>query len=909
MARMDRRGFLLAALWHTLRQEEAVLQLRSDRDHGLTAQEAARRLQEIGPNALQEAQKSSPLSLFIAQFKDFMVLVLLLATAISFLLGETGDGITIVAIVMMNAVLGFMQEYRAEKSVETLRALTAPEAHVIRDGSLEEILARNLVPGDVLQLEAGDRVPADARILSQIGLETEEAALTGESTTVKKNVVDIPEPETPLAERTNLVFMGTTVARGRARAVVVATGMATEMGTIAHLMREAVEDLTPLQRRLQQLGKVLVLLSLLIVGIVVVTGLVRGEPLYQMFLTGVSLAVAAIPEGLPAIVTIALALGVQRMIRAHAIVRRLPAVETLGCTTVICSDKTGTLTRNQMTVTDIWTGGHRLTQDANGRGFVEEGARLPEKTARTLAHVIRGAILCNNAQIAEAAKGPLDQAGKGDPTEVALLRCGLECGVRPSALSAEYVRIGEIPFESERQRMAVMVQAERGAAIYVKGAPDVLLPRCRSIEWDGAVVPLNDTKRRAVMTANDAMTEDALRVLLVAYRPARASEDPDVWEKGLTVLGLTGMIDPPRPEAIEAVRQAHRAGVRTVMITGDHPNTARAVARTLGMLGPGDEIVTGRELDRLDDEEFSRRVDHIRVYARVSPPHKLRVVRAWKARGQVVAMTGDGVNDAPAVKEADIGVAMGMTGTDVTKEASAMILTDDNFATIVRAIREGRAIYDNIRKFIRYLLSCNVGEVLVMFLAAFMGLPLPLLPIQILFVNLVTDGLPAMALGIDPPAPGVMDRRPRPPGESIFARGLGTKIAFRGILIGVSTLAVFGLSLGPWGLGLREARSMALATLILSQLFHVFDARAEDRSFLEVGLLSNPWAVMAVMLSVAMLVSVIYVPWLGQLFKTDPLNWSDWVIVVTASGFIQFLAAFRDLALRPLRRSARALTR
>ncbi len=895
----------MAALWHTLKPDEALIQLRSDGERGLAPQEAERRLDEYGPNALKEARKTSPVEIFIAQFKDFMVMVLLAATVISFLLGETGDGITIVAIVIMNAVLGFMQEYRAEKSVETLRALTAPEARVVRGGELMEIPARDLVPGDLIELEAGDRVPADCRLIVQAGLETEEAALTGESTSVKKSLGDIADPEAPLAERVNMVFMGTTVSRGRARALVTATGMATEMGTIAHLIREAVEDQTPLQRRLEQLGRVLVILSLLIVGVVVVTGLLRGEPLYQMFLTGVSLAVAAIPEGLPAIVTIALALGVQRMIRAHAIVRRLPAVETLGCTTVICSDKTGTLTRNQMTVTDIWVNGQRMRRDLDGSGFLKaEG-----KARGAMEHLLRGAALCNNARLAREG-GSSDAEGQGDPTELALLAAALDVGQKPSALARQYARVGEIPFESERQRMAVAVKNPANQSmVYVKGAADVLLPRCRFIELDGQVLPLDEGRRREVMLANDAMAEDALRVLLVAYRPLRANEDPEGWESELIALGLTGMIDPPRPEAMEAVRHAHRAGVRTVMITGDHPNTAKAIARQLGMLQSDDEVVTGRQLDQLSEEELIERVDRIRVYARVSPPHKLRVVRAWKSRGQVVAMTGDGVNDAPAVKEADIGVAMGMTGTDVTKEASAMILTDDNFATIVRAIEEGRAIYDNIRKFIRYLLSCNVGEVLVMFLAAFMGLPLPLLPIQILFVNLVTDGLPAMALGIDPPAPGVMDRPPRPPSESIFARGLGTKIAFRGILIGVSTLAVFALSLGPWGLGLREARSMALATLILSQLLHVFDARAEDRSFLEVGLLSNPWAVLAVLSSIGMLLAVIYIPWLSQLFKTDPLALGDWLIVFLASGFVQLLAAVRDVVLRPLRRVMRAPAR
>lgn len=885
----------MPTMWHTLKAEEVLLQLRTRSDKGLSTKDAEERLGEIGWNALEEAPKVSPLELLAGQFKDFMVLVLLAATVISFLLGEIGDAVTIVAIVVMNAFLGFFQEYRAERSVESLRALTAPTAHVLRDGRLEQIAARELVPGDIIELEAGDRVPADSRLVSVMELETEEAALTGESSGVKKISAEIADPSAPLGDRKNMVFLGTAVSRGRARAVVVETGMNTEMGTIAHLIREAVEDQTPLQRRLEHLGKVLVVLSLVIVAGVVITGLMRGEPLYQMFLTGVSLAVAAIPEGLPAIVTIALALGVQRMIKAHAIVRRLPAVETLGATTVICSDKTGTLTRNQMTVTDLWVGGERLKRGEKGFVGVSAGADLD------LGHLLKGAVLCNNASLSDEAGDHLE--GNGDPTELAMLGAAVTHGWKPSDILKEFQRVGEIPFESERQRMAVTVRNRKNQTfVYVKGAADVVVDFCRYVETNGKVSPMDPDRRRQILQANDSMAEDALRVLAVAYRPAQPDESPQKWEDELIFVGLVGMIDPPRDAAIRAVQVAKRAGIRTVMITGDHPNTAHAIARQLGIVAQASEIITGRQLDLLSDDELKSRVKDLRVYARVSPPHKLRVVRAWKARGEIVAMTGDGVNDAPAVKEADIGVAMGITGTDVTKEASAMILTDDNFATIVRAIEEGRAIYDNVRKFIRYLLSCNVGEVLVMFLAAFMGLPLPLLPIQILFVNLVTDGLPAMALGIDPPAPGVMERPPRPPKESVFARGLGTKVAFRGILIGLSTLLVFGWALGPMGMGLREARTMALATLVMSQLLHVFDARAEERSFLEVGLFSNPWVVLAVLSSVLMLAAIIYVPSLQVLFKTDPLSGVDWIVVMVASGFIQMSAVLRDIVTRPMGR-------
>ncbi len=892
-------GSGLADVWHTLKPDEITIQLRSDGERGLSVGEADRRLEEIGYNALAEVPSVAPWTIFFSQFKDFMVLVLLGATAVSFALGEIGDALTIVAIVIMNAILGFMQEYRAEKSVETLKALTAPTAHVWRQGRLVEIPAKELVPGDVIELEAGDVVPADARLLQTHGMEAEEAALTGESLGVSKGVAALGDPELPLGDRKNMVYMGTIISRGRGRAMVVETGMHTEMGTIAHLIREAVEDQTPLQRRLEHLGKILVILSLVIVAVVVVTGLFRGEPLYQMFLTGVSLAVAAIPEGLPAIVTIALALGVQRMIRAHAIVRRLPAVETLGCTTVVCSDKTGTLTRNRMTVTQMYVPGQRWQR--NESGFMDAKSHSDAERL-DFEHLMQGAVLCNNAIIGNENPENEGVSGQGDPTELAMLWGSVEGGVKPSDVEPNFKRFEEIPFESDRQRMAVGVQNRQNQSlIYVKGAPDVVLRLCRFYQRHGQIMSLDMKMRRELSQVNEDMADMALRVLAVAYRPMSGSEDLANAEHDLVFLGLMGMMDPPRLEVITAIDQARHAGVRTVMITGDHPHTAQAIANQLGMMEPGDEIITGRDLDVMSDDELVQRVDKIRVYARVSPPHKLRVVRAWKARGEVVAMTGDGVNDAPAVKEADIGVAMGISGTDVTKEASAMILTDDNFATIIRAIREGRAIYDNIRKFIRYLLSCNVGEVLVMFLAAFMGLPLPLLPIQILFVNLVTDGLPAMALGVDPAAPGVMDRPPRHPKESIFARGLGVKIGFRGILIGISTLIVFLLSIGPLGMGLREARTMALATLVMSQLFHVFDARAEEQSFLEVGLFTNPWAVGAVLSSIAMLLAIVYIPSLGELFKTDPIGWADWALVILASGFVQLIAAIRDIVFKPMR--------
>jgi Ca2+-transporting ATPase len=886
--------------WHTLAVEAVEQALKTHAHDGLSVTEAERRLLSTGPNALRTVPPPPAWRIFLDQFRDFMVLVLLVATAISFVLGETGDALTIVAIVVMNAILGFVQEYRAERSVATLKALTAPTAKVIREGRLVVEEAWRLVPGDVVWLEAGDRVPADLRLVEAWALEVDEAALTGESHPVAKTVRALEDPRLPLAERSDMAYMGTAVTRGRGRGIVVATGMETEVGRIAGLLESAEDEPTPLQRRLEHLGRILVGLSLGIVLAVVAAGIWRGEPLYAMFLTGVSLAVAAIPEGLPAIVTVALALGVQRMIRAHAIVRRLPAVETLGCTTVIGSDKTGTLTRNQMTVMEVMTAAGRWSRRRDG-GFVPE--RGQDRGDFELALTI--GVLASSAVLTDDHAASPD--GLGDPTELALLRAGAEAGVPPQATRARFERWGEIPFEAERRRMTVAVRDQTGRHwAYVKGAPDTILALARFIHEDGRMVPLDAGRRQWWQAEAERMAGQALRVMAVAYRPLVPGETVARWESDLILVGLFGLMDPPRPEAVEAVRECRRAGIRTVMITGDHPATALAVAREMGLLQPGqDRALTGRELDALDDAALDAIVDEVAVYARVAPSHKLRVVRALKRRGHVVAMTGDGVNDAPALKEADIGVAMGLTGTDVTKEAAAMILTDDNFATIVRAVREGRAIYDNIRKFVRYLLSCNVGEVLVMFLAAVLALPLPLVPIQILFVNLVTDGLPALALGVDPPAPGVMDRPPREPGEHLFARGLGAKIAWRGVLIGSVTLGVFAWALGPGSFGLREARTLALVTLVLSQLFHVFDARTEDRNFLEVGLFSNPWVVAAVLTSIAMLLAVVYVPALSRLFRTDPLTGGDWAVAVVASGFIQIAAAVQYL-LAPGSRPAQA---
>ncbi|HWI61091.1 MAG TPA: cation-translocating P-type ATPase [Symbiobacteriaceae bacterium] len=929
--------------WHQMEAGEVLTATASDVSTGLTAPEGERRLAEFGPNQLAEAEKVPWWKMLLAQFQDFMVLVLLGATAISYFMGETADAITIVVIVAVNAILGFIQEYRAEQSLEALKQLTAPTARILRDGQEMQLPARNLVPGDILLLEAGDKVPADARVVEVSGLEIEEAALTGESLPVRKNAAWVGSEETGLGDRKNMVYMGTTVTRGRSTAVVVATGMATEMGKIADLMQAVEEEETPLQKRLEQLGKWLVLVCLGVCALVVGVGFlgvekVTTEEVTRLFLAGVSLAVAAIPEGLPAIVTVALALGVQRMIKRNAIVRKLQAVETLGCATVICSDKTGTLTKNEMMVRAAWAGGTRYAVTGDGYrpagDFLADGQAARPLEDPSLARALKSASLCSNAHLTEEGgrRSPRGKAAaragwtiQGDPTEGALIVAATKAGYKPDKLRQQAHRLMEIPFESERRRMSVIDRDEDGeTALHLKGAPDTVLDLSTHILVGGQVQPLTPALREQVLAENEWMAGQALRVLGIAFRPMPEhwAPEPDMtpdqaserYEQQLVFLGLFGMIDPPRPEVKKAVAAATRAGIRTVMITGDHPGTALAVARELGIAGPEGRAVTGRELNTMSDDDLIETVATVKVFARVSPQHKLRIVRAFKARGEIVAMTGDGVNDAPAVKEADIGIAMGRTGTDVTKEASAMVLSDDNFATIVAAVEEGRGIYDNIRKFIRYLLSCNTGEVLTMFLGAIMRLPLPLLPIQILFVNLVTDGLPALALGIEPPEPDVMRRPPRRPDEGVFARRLGIKIIGRGFLIGVGTLSAFVVgamtaTMTP-GLAplqdpqvLEKARTMALATLVCAQLIHVFDCKSERRSIFETNFFSNPWLVGAVASSLTALLLAMYWPPLATVFKTSALTWRDWVVVLAFASVGEIAVAVRRFLLfgRPVR--------
>ncbi|MFC0216056.1 calcium-translocating P-type ATPase, SERCA-type [Paenibacillus chartarius] len=904
--------------WYQMTAEEAARAHGVDPRTGLPWDEARSRQERIGRNELSEGKKISPVTLFLNQFKDFMVLVLMGATLISGLLGEYLDAITIIAIIIMNGVLGFIQEFRAERSLRALKELSAPNAKVLREGEVHQIAASELVPGDIVLLESGDRIPADLRFFEANGVYVEESALTGESVPVAKHVSPLDHEDVPLGDQRNLGFMGTMLTQGTAKGVIVRTGMETEMGKIADLIQNTDSMETPLQHRLEQLGKILIGVAVALTIVVVLAGILHGQPPYAMFLAGVSLAVAAIPEGLPAIVTIALALGVQRMIKRKAIVRKLPSVETLGCASVICSDKTGTLTQNKMTVTHLWVSGQVLEVSGDGYAphgsITSEGAVVEAGKEPMLAKLLQVSVLCNNAVLRQEELEGRKKKSKdapetawtinGDPTEGALVVLGAKAGFTPEKLRESFERTGEFPFDSERKRMSVIVSHGGGRMVCTKGAPDVLLQHCSYVLWEGKVIPFTPTLKAKVMAANEGMAKSALRVLGLAYRDLRSTDrcaEYDDVEQQLVFVGLTGMIDPPRREVREAISKCRKAGIKTVMITGDHQTTAEAIAKELGMLPAGGLVVNGQQLATMDDDELDRRVDDIFVYARVSPEHKLRIVKSLQRKGHVVAMTGDGVNDAPAIKAADIGIAMGISGTDVSKEASALILSDDNFATIVAAIEEGRGIYENIRKFIRYLLASNVGEILTMFFAMMAGLPLPLLPIQILWVNLVTDGLPAMALGIDQAEKDLMTQKPRSAKENIFARRLGWKIISRGILIGLCTLAAFWIALvndPQHPNNLAHAQSVAFATLVMAQLIHVFDCRS-SRSIFHRNPLQNGYLVLAVLSSLVLMLGVMYIEQLQPIFKTVPLGTKDWIMVLIAAGIPTFLMGIGSVMSRP----------
>jgi Ca2+-transporting ATPase len=873
--------------WHALTAEAATKELRSNLDGGLTRAEAGHRFGDYGPNELPQAPPASPLKLFLEQFSSLIVWVLIGAAIVSGLLQEWIDAAAIIAIVILNAILGFIQEFRAERSLEALKRMVVVTARVIRDGVLASLPARELVPGDLIQVEAGDRIPADARLVYATAFQTQEASLTGESTPVAKSADPLPEEEIPIGDRRNMLFMGTVAVSGKARALVVDTGVRTELGKIAAMIHKAAEaerEETPLQRRLEQLGHTLLWLSLGIVAVVFLLGELRGVPVVTMFLTAVSLAVAAIPEGLPAVVTITLALGVTRMVKRHALIRRLPAVETLGSTTVICSDKTGTLTKNEMTVTTLYQGGEVSTVTGEGYAPVGEicsfGEPVKLGTRPGLRELLRASVLCNGAELREEEGG---WTILGDPTEGALLVAAAKAGIRKEEIEKDAPFLGEVPFDSERKKMTIVRRTASGPVAFIKGAPDVLLRDCRAwIAKDGSTEAMTDEIRQEILAANQNFASQALRVLGVAMRPLdREPEafDAATLEQDLIFLGLMGMKDPIRPEAKVAVEACRAAGVRTVMITGDHKDTAVAIARELGILNGKEHAVSGAELDRLTDAELAQQVEHIAVYARVSAEHKLRVVRAWKSKGAVVAMTGDGVNDAPAVKAADIGVAMGITGTDVTKEASDMVVTDDNFASIAAAVEEGRAIFDNIRKSIHYLLSCNISEVLLMLLAAVLGLPLPLLPVQILWINLVTDGLPALALAVDPKDPNLMQRPPRRPEARILERERIFLMFGQGLLMALIAILTFAYCLYGMDQNLERARTLTFMVMIGSQLAHSFNCRSDRLSLFAVGLWTNKPLLCAVGGSTLLQVGLVLNPWTREVFKLSSFDPEHWIMV------------------------------
>lgn len=865
--------------WYAEPTEDVMARVASDATRGVEAHEVAQRLARDGRNELERGETVSVLGLLGAQFRSLLVWILLGAALVSAVLGERADSLAIFAIVLLNAAIGFVQEYRADRAAAALARMTAPRARVVRDGQAQVIPAAEVVLGDVLLLDAGDLVAADARVLEASLLRANEAPLTGESEPVDKRVGICPAG-TPVADRFNMVFLGTSVVGGSGRALVVATGMGTEVGHIAELLRTAGSGATPLARRLDQVGRQLMWACAGIVVLVFGLGWWRGVPVFDLFLSAISLAVAAIPEGLPAVVTVALALGVQRMARRRALVRHLSAVETLGCAQVVCTDKTGTLTRGEMTARKVVTSAatYSVTGDggATGGAFIADGPEGAAPANSPLLDLLRAAAACNDAELARR-DGAFVVVG--DPTEGALLVAAAKAGVFREEIEAQMPRLATVPFDPERKRMTVIRQREGRPWAFVKGAPEVVIEHCSRLRTEGGVTALTSRDRDELLRVCATLAGDALRVLAVAERPldaARRLEDEAPAshaeiEQDLIFLGLIGLQDPPRPEARDAVRRCREAGIRTVMITGDHPDTARAIARELGMLDRRDELVVGAELERMSDQDLSARVERTTVYARVTAEHKLRIVRAWKARGVVVAMTGDGINDAPALREASIGVAMGITGTEVTKEAADLIITDDNFASIVAAVEEGRGVYDNIAKALAYLLAGNTAELAVMLMAAVVGWPPPLLPLHLLWINLVTDGLPALVLATDPVDPDVLARPPRRPEATLLDRRALGHTALIGGLTAVTTLGAFGWE---WLVGgdVRHARDAAFTVLVMAELLRSLGARSATRTVWQMGLRSNLRLAAVVAAGFALQLAIHHVPGAQALFGIAPIS-------------------------------------
>ncbi len=872
--------------WHQ-RSTDAVLADLGTSPDGLPSDSAAARLAQYGPNELPLADQISPWAILADQLKNVLIVILLIAAAISGLLGEILEAIAISVIVLFAIVLGFVQEYRAERALEALRRMAAPNAKVLRGGYQTTVPARDLVPGDLVLLGAGDRIPADLRLIEAVNLRVNESALTGESSPVGKTARVLVEPNLGIGDRVNLAYSGTDVTYGRGRGVVVATGLSTQFGQVTGMLADVETVRTPLQQNLDKVGRVLAIAAGVVVVLIAGLGVLRGEPLLEMFIFGVALAVAVVPEALPAVVTISLAIGVQRMVKRHALVRRLPTVETLGSTAVICSDKTGTLTRDQMTAREIWMESARCRVEGSGYDPVGNLTLSPDGPGeRALLEALLGAaVLCCDAYLVEE-----DDTWRlhGDPTEGALIVAASKAGLDKRALETRSPRLDEIPFSSERKRMTTLHRSGDGSVAYSKGAAEVVLSGCSHWATAAGILPLDEASRRRIGEAGNAMARQALRVLAVAYK--RDTELAHA-EESMVFAGLVGMMDPPRPEAQTAIAQCERAGIRAVMITGDHPDTAQAIARELGIMKQG-RMVSGCELDAMSQADLERQIEDIEVYARVSPEHKLRVVQAWQSRGRICAMTGDGVNDAPALKKADIGVAMGIAGTDVSREAADMTLTDDNFASIVGAVEEGRGIYSNIKKYLMYLLSSNIGEIGLMAVATLAGMPLPLSAVQILYVNLATDGLPALALAFDPPERGLMERPPRGPKTGIFTRPVVALMALGGLWSTIVNVTLFYWTLGRGDmLGLDPRQTLAHAmtltflSLVLIQFFKAYNFRSDRESVLHRPF-ANRWLNLAVIWELGLLVAVLYVPVLAQAFGTYPLNVADWLIVVGSAATV-----------------------
>ncbi len=919
---------------HSLPIDQALKEMETHLHNGLTSEEARARLERYGPNELQEKPRPGFFKLLLDQFNNFLIIILIVAAVLSLLLGEVVDALAILAIVILNAALGVVQESKAEQALAALKKMAAPSAQVIRDGQQIAVAARELVVGDIVLLEAGNYVPADLRLIECFNLKAEEASLTGESVPVNKDARVVLDADIPLGDRKNSAFMTTLITYGRGVGMVTYTGMNTQIGQIAEMLQSYEDEATPLQQKLAQLGKTLGIVSLAICGFIFLYGVIRDtnpgmvfqqgikaylsvheKDLVGLFMTAVSLAIAAVPEGLPAVVTICLALGMQRMVSRHALIRKLPAVETLGCATVICSDKTGTLTQNQMTVVRGWAGGHDF--QVTGEGYNPEGTFLrgetpfsPVQDTATLL-LLHGALLCNDAKLEPSGEegGHRTWRMVGDPTEGALVVAAAKAGLWRAEVEASHPRVAEIPFDSDRKAMTTLhdagdmatriarMKAYPGTVLpqepklylgFVKGAPDVLLGYCDNIVLDDKIVPLTPEMRQTILTANTNMAKSALRVLGLAGRSLDSIPDepaPDTVERHLTFLGLMGMIDPARPEVKVAVDVARKAGLKSIMITGDYRDTAQAIAGQIGMLTAGGRVVTGAEIDAMSDDQLDDMVVHLDTCARSSPQHKMRIVDALKRRGHIVAMTGDGVNDAPALKRANIGVAMGITGTDVTKQTADMVLTDDNFASIVSAIEEGRIIYSNIRKFVFYLISCNIGEILIIFLSMLIGLPIPLRPIQLLWLNLVTDGAPALALGLEKGDPDIMDRPPRPTKESIINSEMLLGVAVQAVVMTFAVLAAYMISGAHTGADandpmLAKWQTVAFATLVMSELLRAYTARSERYALLKIGIFGNKWMQYAVGASLILLFVVIYVPFLRNVFGTVALTFGDWLMML-----------------------------